>query len=74
MKLKVQDYIKVFNGFFTKQQCKLIINSLDTSKNQTHSFYNLKNNDKKTVGNDPEVSFLKDEKIIPTGKLLNNIF
>lgn len=72
MKLKVQDYIKVFDGFFTKKQCKLIINSLDTFKNKTHSFYNLKNNDKKTVGNDPEVSFLRDEKIITTGDLIKD--
>ena len=54
MKFEIKDYIKVFNNFFTKQDCKLIINSLDTFKNRTHSFYILKNNKKTKVGIDPE--------------------
>ena len=72
MKLKIQDYIKVFDDFFTKQDCKLIINSLDTFKNRTHSFYNLKSDEKINVGIDPETSFLRDEKIIPTGDLIKD--
>ena len=45
MKYNVKDYIKVFdNSFFTAQQCKLIINSLDKSLSKTHTFYNVFDN------------------------------
>ena len=48
MKYHVKDYIKVFdNSYFSKQQCKLIINSLDKSKTEKHNFYNVYNNKKK---------------------------
>ena len=71
MKYNVKDYIKVFdNSFFTAQQCKLIINSLDKSKTEKHNFYNVYNNKKKLVGNDPNQCFLKQDKIIPIGDLI----
>ena len=72
MKLKIQDYIKVFNGFFTKQDCKLIINSLDTSKTETHSFYDSKKHEHELMGNDPNQCFLKQDKITPIGDLIKD--
>ena len=73
MKTNIKDYIKVFNNkFFSKQQCQLIINSLDSSKNTTHQFYNALINKSKETGNDPQVSFLKAETIEPIGNLIKD--
>jgi hypothetical protein len=73
MKYHVKDYIKVFdNSYFTKQQCKLIINSFDKSLTQKHTFYNVYENKKKFVGNDPNQCFLKQDKFIPTGDLIKD--
>ena len=73
MKTNTKNYIKVFsNKFFSKQQCQLIVNSLDISKKTTHTFYNVKTNTQEDMGKDPQLSFLKDEKIKPIGNLIRD--
>ena len=73
MKTDLRTYIKIFDGkFYTKQKCKLIINSLDRSKNTVHTFYHSKSNQLETMGEDPQVSFLKDEKLKPIGKFIKD--
>ena len=72
MKTDLKTYIKIFSKFFTKQQCKLIINSLDSSKNIAHTFYQSRKNQLKKMGNDPEVSFLKDDKLESVGNLIKD--
>ena len=71
MKTNIRDYIKVFdNKYFSKKECELIINSLGTFKK--HTFYSVKNNHKEEIGNDPQISFLKDNKIESIGKLIKD--
>ena len=73
MKTNIKDYIKIFNNkFYSEQHCQLIINSLDTSKKTTHTFYNVKNNKQEKRGKDPQISFLKNEKIEPIGNLIRD--
>ena len=73
MKKSIKDYIKVFdNKFFSEKQCQLIIKSLDSSKNKTNIFYRPRTNEEVTVGNDPQVSFLKDKKIKPMGTFITD--
>ena len=73
MKYNIKDYIKVFdNSYFTEQQCKLIINSLDKSLTKTHTFYNVYDNKKKLVGDDPNQCFLKEDKVSPVGNLIKD--
>jgi len=71
MKTNIKNYIKVCSTkFFSKQQCQLIIDSLDISKNVAHTFYNVKTDKREDMGKDPQVSFLKKEKIKPIGDLI----
>jgi len=73
MKTNIKAYIKVFNNkFFPKQHCQLIINSLDVSKNITHTFYNDQKDLVAKMGNDPQISFLKDEKMGSIGNLIKD--
>jgi len=73
MKTNIKAYIKVFNNkFFPKQHCQLIINSLDVSKNITHTFYNDQKDLMAKMGNDPQISFLKDEKMGSIGNLIKD--
>lgn len=72
MKTNIRAYIKVFDGIFTKQQCEVIINSLDRSKSIPHTFYISSTNTVEKRGNDPNISFLKDEKIDPIGHLIKS--
>ena len=72
MKTNLKDYIKVFNKFYSKKQCQLIINSLDTSKTIPHTFYNVITNTQEDKGRDPKVSFLKEEKVEQVGSLIKD--
>ena len=72
MKTDLKTYIKIFSKFYTKRQCNLIINSLDRSKNITHTFYQSRKNTSEKTGDDPQVSFLKDEKLEPIGNLIKD--
>ena len=79
MKTNIKDYIKIFSSkFFSKKQCQLIINSLDNSKKSTHTFYfpsKQKIENKavyETMGNDPQVCLLQDEKKESVGNLIQD--
>ena len=85
MKTKIKDYIKIFsNKFFSKKQCRLIINSLDDSKKSTHTFYFPRKEattvfDKSfhqgaytVMGKDPQVGLLQDEKKESVGNLIKD--
>jgi len=71
VKTNIKDYIKIFSSkFFTKEQCQLIINSLDESKKTTHRFYFSRTNEYDKIGSDPQVSLLKAWKKKPIGDLI----
>ena len=73
MKTDLKKYIRVFdNKFFSEKQCQLIIKSLDNSQNKTNVFYSPSTNEEITVGNDPQVSFLKDKKIKPISTFIKD--
>ena len=73
MKTNIKDYIQVFdNKFFSEKECQLIIKSLDLSKSKIHQFYSVRNNDKITMGNDPNVCLLKDKEMKSIGNLVKN--
>ena len=71
MKTNIRSYIKVFDGF-TKEQCEVIITSLDNSKSVPHVFVESRTNTEYAMGKDPKISFLKDEKIDPIGHLIKS--
>ena len=64
MKTNISSYIKVFDGF-TKEQCEVIITSLDSSKSEPHTFVQSVTNRIYAMGKDPNISFLKKEKVDP---------
>mgnify|MGYP003139213390 CR=1 FL=1 len=71
MKTNIKEYIKIYsNKYFPEKKCKLIINSLDISKNIPHTFYNPRTDKQEKKGDDPQHSFLKDKKIKPIGNLI----
>ena len=73
MKTNIKDYIKVYsNKYFPEKKCKLIIDSLDISKNKPHTFYSVKTNKHEEKGNDPQLSFLKDTKRDSIGDLIKD--
>jgi predicted 2-oxoglutarate/Fe(II)-dependent dioxygenase YbiX len=73
VKTHLKDYIKIFDSkFFTKQQCQLIINSLDESTKATHAFYEAGTQKKCNKGNDPQVCRLQDEKRESVGNLIQD--
>ena len=73
MKTDLKNYIQVFdNKFFSEKQCQLIIKSLDNSQNKTNIFYRPSTNEEITVGNDPQVSFLKDKKMKPISTFIKD--
>ena len=69
MKTNISSYIKVFDGF-TKEQCEVIITSLDSSKSEPHTFVQSGTNRIYAMGKDPNISFLKKEKVDPIGNLI----
>ena len=71
MKTHLKDYIKIFDSkFFTKQECQLIINSLNESTKTTHAFYEAIAQKKEKMGNDPQLCWLEDEKRKSVGNLI----
>ena len=59
-------------GLLDKAYEQSKINSLDSSKNIAHTFYQSRKNQLKKMGNDPEVSFLKDDKLESVGNLIKD--
>jgi hypothetical protein len=73
MKTNIKDYIQLYSSkYFPLKKCKLIISSLDLSQEKTHEFYYLKEDNKKEVGEDPQTSILKPEKLGPIGNFIKN--
>jgi len=73
VKTNLKNYIKIFNKkFFTKPQCRLIINALNPSTRTTHTFYNSGENKTEKMGHDPYISFLFDQQVAPMGNLIKH--
>ena len=73
MKTDLKNYIKIFDSkFFSKKQCRLIINSLDDSKKSTHTFYFPRKEKYETKGDDPLLCALQDEKKESVGNLIKD--
>jgi len=84
MKTNIKDYIKVYDDciscektgsvskYFNKHQCQLIIKCLDRSTKTRHTFYNVNFNHTKEMGSDPDVYFLKKNKIVSIGDFIKD--
>lgn len=59
MKQNLKDYIKI-HKVFPKKLCKEIIHSLDSSKEEIHTFYKPSQDKSFTLGNDPYKCFIKE--------------
>ena len=59
MKQNLKDYIKI-HKVFPDKLCKEIIDSLDSSKEEIHTFYKPSQDKSFTLGNDPYKCFIKE--------------
>ena len=73
MKTNIKHYIKVFNNkFFSKKECKLIINSLDPTNSTPSMFYHEGTQKAQEMGNDPYLTFLRENKRESVGNLIKD--